>query len=336
MLSDYQTAVDSLLQQVTSGGQIGDRDRDAAIAAAVLQYSGDKPLVWIADVRAAAPSLLPRPPGWVEGLSSVESLEYPIGDDPPQFLRAAEISDYRTPASYFSRVPNLPAGAVVRVNYTVRHQLTGPLDSIPLDDREAVVCLATAGCLDKLANASAGDTDPTVAAGAVQQVTRSQAYAARAREMRRQYFALLGINPDKPAAAAGVVVELKTRRGLTHHTRRVHGGAGAASGITQPVQPGDNMIRTPRLINYPADPPIVTNADELVLILNSSDGPVPMVAVAPNDRQEVTIKDFGGTAGLHPITFEGTIDGELNPVLVDNPYGWVKICFTSGVVTRTG
>lgn len=97
----------------------------------------------------------------------------------------------------------------VRVRYTLQHALTATEDTIPPADREAVAKYAAALLCEQLASLYASDTDSTLSADRSFGQTRSQAFAARAREYRKQFQAALGID-DKTAAPAGAVVQIGT------------------------------------------------------------------------------------------------------------------------------
>lgn len=216
-LSDYQTLVTALVRDNSS--KIADADRDSAIAQAVQRYSDDMPVEAVEDVTAGADSLLPLPAGWQAGFSELKKAEHPIGERPPSYIPAEEIQDYRTPTtSYHLVLSGITAGEAVRETYTQRHQLDATHDTIPLQHREAVASYAAGICLDQLSNDKAGTTDKSFQAIDTDQRSASQDYAARARVMRAKYFSILGIPADKQLKAAGVVVELESRRGLTHES----------------------------------------------------------------------------------------------------------------------
>ena len=101
-----------------------------------------------------------------------------------------------------------PAGPV-RVRYTLQHALSATEDTIPPADREAVAKYAAALLCEQLASFYASDTDSTISADRSFGQTRSQAFAARAREYRKQFQAALGID-EKTAAPAGAVVQIQT------------------------------------------------------------------------------------------------------------------------------
>lgn len=48
------------------------------------------------------------------------------------------------------------------------------------------------------------------------------------------------------------------------------------------------------------------------------------------------VKDAGGTAGTYPITLLGTMDGEVNPTLIDVAFAWATLQYSNGLVYRVG
>jgi hypothetical protein len=79
----------------------------------------------------------------------------------------------------------------------------------------------------------------------------------------------------------------------------------------------------------------ILSTDSILLINNTSGSSFPISPLAsPATNQIVTIKDAGLTAGAHAFTFVGTIDGEVNPTLVDVKGGSTKLYFSGGSVYR--
>lgn len=193
MLSDYATAVEDLVRD--KGQVLSDTQRDAAIAAAVLRYSQDRPRVVLADLTSLGGYRLATPAAWVVGFSSVVQIEYPVDQVPPVMLDPLGVGTYRsaTTVELIELRQPLDAGAVVRLTYTARHVVSGSEDTIPLDDRDAVCCWAAAKICDQFAAHYAGDSEPTINADTVQHGSKSQTWAARARAYRAQYTGHLGV-----------------------------------------------------------------------------------------------------------------------------------------------
>lgn len=209
MLSDYQTLVTDFVRD--DAGKISTGQRDGAIAAAVERYSEARPVEKAADIAGASGNSIALPTGWESGFSDLKSLEYPVGRVPPTYLESDAYALYLgTGGLSIMLLSALPAGSTVRAVFTVHHQLTTLVDSIPLRHREAVAKFASASLCDQLAALYANDTDSTIGAGMVQGQTKSQAYAARARDYRKQYQDAVGVT-DKTMQPASAVATLRPR-----------------------------------------------------------------------------------------------------------------------------
>jgi hypothetical protein len=221
-LSDVQALIDGMVRD--GSGKIAEADRDQAIGLAVARFSQDRPRSGVEDVVAAAGRFQDLPAGWVPGFSEVREIETPPEADPPSFLAAGDWAIEETASGPRLRLAEgLVAGTVLRIRYTLPHTLDADTDTLPTMAREAVAVLAAAHLLDSLAAATAGDGESTIASDSVDHGSRSDQYAARARELRRRYFALTGVSDQRsPAASAVVNLDLTDSRGLDRltHPRR--------------------------------------------------------------------------------------------------------------------
>jgi hypothetical protein len=91
-----------------------------AIDGALERYSRHKPKVLVVDVMADLLPGLPLPSAWVEEFSSVQRVEYPVGQQPPALLDAADWYLYRAPQGWrLYLVANQPGfGETVRLTFT--------------------------------------------------------------------------------------------------------------------------------------------------------------------------------------------------------------------------
>lgn len=208
-LADYQALVDDLVRDDT--GRIVTADRDEAIARAVSRYGKDRPRVKVEDVVAPGGNYLSLPSGWQADFSSLQSIEYPIGNRPATLLDQDGYALYQTPTtSEIHLVSAITAGQSARLSYTIRHAVdVTPADTIRAEDREAVCCWAAALLLDQLAAWFTGSSDSTIQADSVDRRSKGGDYAARAGKLRKRYYDELGID-ERKNVAAGVVVDLDT------------------------------------------------------------------------------------------------------------------------------
>lgn len=223
MLADYQQLVIDLVRD--DAAKIAAAERDRAIAAAVLRYSGDKPDDKVQDLTPESAQVLPLPAAWEIDFSVLLDLEHPIGNVPPTFIAQDRYGLYKAPAA--TKIHLLDGVAVaansVRATFTIRHVVDAVTDTVPLQHREPVAAWASALLCDQLAAFYSGGTDASIQADSVQQQSKAQEYSARARVLRKRYLDEIGVE-EKKSAPAGVVVnlDLPDSRGqdrITHGAR---------------------------------------------------------------------------------------------------------------------
>lgn len=209
MLPDYQTLVTDFVRD--DSARITPEQIDGAIALAVLKYSTAEPRPLVADIADVSGMVIPLPAGWEADFSTMTSLETPIGQVPPALLDSDSWAFYRdVDGIKIMLATSLPAGATMRATFTVRHTVSDTVDSIPVDHREPVAKYAAALLCDQLAAFYANETDSTINAGMAQGQTKSQAYAARARDYRKGYVDAIGV-ADKTSQPGCAVATLKSR-----------------------------------------------------------------------------------------------------------------------------
>lgn len=211
-LSDHQGAVEALIRDNAS--EIEETDRDRAIAAAVAEYSRDRPRRRVADLVMAA-GALPLPDDWDAATSALAAIEHPLGEVPPAWRPVADWTLYQEPARTVIRPVGASAescppgdGETVRVSYTAPHAVDAMTDTVPAADREAVAAWAAALLLDELAADAAATVDSTIEADSVEHASRARDYRALARAHRDRYYLLVGRgNTGRQVRAAGTAVQ---------------------------------------------------------------------------------------------------------------------------------
>ncbi len=221
-LSDFQTQVDELVRD--DAGKVSTAQRDRAIASAVIHYGKDRPRVKTQDIAASGGNLVVLPSAWEDGVSELQSLEYPIGKNPLSFISPQAWALYAAPSGLSIRISYaVPAAAAIRANFTIKHVVDNVTDTVPIGDREAVSCLAAASLCDQLASLYSGDSDSTIQADNVNHQSKAGEFANRAKALRKRYYDELGIDTKKNVAAGAVVqLERNDSRGrprLTHNRR---------------------------------------------------------------------------------------------------------------------
>lgn len=222
-LADYQSLTNDLVR---------DRDQvvvtatfDAAIAAAVAEYSADRPRTVTEDCVSAGGYQLPLPAAWLDGFSTLLLVEYPIGNVPTSTLPIDAIERYRSPTSILLLLPtSLAVADQVRITFTAPHQVDAVTDTTPVEHRRAIAALAAADVCDQLSNYYATESAPTIGADTVDHRSKSQTFASRARAYRSDYRAKLGLPEKRIEHASAVAVIPSTDslggRPLFHGRRR--------------------------------------------------------------------------------------------------------------------
>jgi hypothetical protein len=212
-LADYQTLVTDLVRD--RDNVVSPDQRDAAITAAVAQYSSDRPRPIVVDAEAQAPgNVLDLPDGWTPD-SVLLAAEFPIGQLQPSMLDMSEVQIYDTPTSRELRVPvQLEIGDAVRLTYTADQLLDADNDTIPLRHRQAVASLAAAMLCGQLASYYAGESESTISADTVDRKTKSDQWRARQKDLLAAYANTVGIAPSDRVKGASAVKELRRNDSL--------------------------------------------------------------------------------------------------------------------------
>ena len=195
-----------------------------ALRAAVVRFSKDRPACNVIDLEGNGFVQMPLPAGFDPELSRINSIEYPIGDNPPAMMATEAYSVRQTPTGWYLFVDTpLYAPDALRANWTGQHTVDATTDTIHAMYLDAVCDWAAHLLAHDLATLYSGDSDPTINADSVDHNGKSRAFASRSKTLAERYWNALGIQP-KRNAAAGVVVDMDTtgfqgRARLQHHRR---------------------------------------------------------------------------------------------------------------------
>jgi hypothetical protein len=189
-------------------GRLSDPDDlRSALDAAAKQYSSNRPYTKVADKVGTGINDVALPTDWLIGFSSLESVEFPIGDVPATMLDAADAYLYQTPTALMLRIESvkLSAAQTARITYTMTHDLgtEAVASTIPDTDFEAVCCLAASICCDELATSYAQGTDSSINADVVDGGSRGRAFADRAIALKKFYTEHMGLTKPVEATGAG-------------------------------------------------------------------------------------------------------------------------------------
>lgn len=212
-LDSIQLAVADAVQD--KDGALTQDAHGRAIAAAVQQYSVDRPRVRVADLLAPGGAYVPTPDDWSVNLSRLNAVEFPIGDSPATMIPLRNVEQYASPDGIMFRCLgySFPAGAALRVTYTAKHRLTVDEDSIPEEHALGVAHYAASLLCGQLASHYATESAPTIAADTTDHRGKTERFASRALELRADYFRIVGVidRGTKAVRAASATVELASR-----------------------------------------------------------------------------------------------------------------------------
>lgn len=182
------TAMQDLIQRTKDNVRDGaNRLQDLAYQQKVLdamgEYSRRRPRRLAKEQTSSGSVYQTLPTDYEDGFSKVQEVEYPIGSNPPSMLEADQWAVVMTKDGPRIALYDPPtSGSKYLVRFTARHVPTTSGMTVPEADREAVVRLATSLSLRALADYHASTVDPTVPSDAVNYRTKSDEYAARAKE----------------------------------------------------------------------------------------------------------------------------------------------------------
>jgi hypothetical protein len=176
----------------------------AFAARAILQrYSADSPLYIVSDIEGNGTNYIPVPvapgegndlPVWESNFSAIQTIEFPILQQPPQYVLDSDFRLYRTPGQPDTILINFDTpnnGDVLRCTWTARHLADG--STVPDKDFYAVVDFAASLAAERLASFYVGVGDSTIQADVVQYRSKSSEMLKVAAALRKRYYNHMGI-----------------------------------------------------------------------------------------------------------------------------------------------
>ncbi len=189
-----------------SGKLVIPDDYNDKVAAALNIYSKHRPDMAVEDITGDAGHDYDLPDAWIEGFSTIQSIEYPVDEVPATLLDEDEWEIYQTADGKVIRLLNDAPGATE--TFYVKFTILRTATTILAADEDAFCHLAAALCLEELANAFAQSGDSIINADSVNYRTKSSEFAARAKRMLTVYKEYLGIKEDDSVPAASAVTSV--------------------------------------------------------------------------------------------------------------------------------
>ncbi len=185
-------------------GILADSDIEAIIAAALPQFSKDRPRVRVVDIAGDGGYEYDLPLDWLPGFSAIKTVEYPADEREPVYLEDDDWVVYQTPDGLKLRfLGDTPAaGLTARITYTTLYQ-GSVIGNIPAHEWDAFINLAASECCGVLARYYSGTQAGGLEADSVDFKTKGKEFADRAEELKQLYLGFLG-QDGKVTAASGV------------------------------------------------------------------------------------------------------------------------------------
>lgn len=173
--------------------------------AIIERYSQDAPLEIVSDVQGNGTNYLDLPiapgegndlPVFEPNFSVLKSIEYPIGQQPPQMVLDSDFRVYRTPQGYKVLINFDTPGPTdtARMTWTARHLADG--STVPDKDFYAVVDFVASLGAEKLATFYVGTGDASIQADVVNYRSKSQEMLTVAKALRKRYFNHMGVDEN--------------------------------------------------------------------------------------------------------------------------------------------
>lgn len=110
------------------------------------------------------------------------------------------------------------------------------------------------------------------------------------------------------------------------------------SGVTVRVAKSDIITPISRTLTVSTSTVQMNATDNVLRLNNTSGGAISVLPPPfPGQNQTCQVIDISGTADVSPISFTGTVSGQVNPVLIDFPRGFRSIRFnTDGSIDFCG
>jgi hypothetical protein len=211
VLSDYQTKLDQVLQDLD---EELDADftgsRAAFLQEAINTHAQNRPRIQVISVAGTGAFIYDLPPGWEEGFSAVEAIEYPAGQQVPVFMDQTRYMLYQgvdgVQLRFLDASPELAEPFLL--TYTTRHtvavgdEVPPVATTIPDSDFDAVCNLAGSLCCFAMGRKF------TEMAGGASMAVRDQTwrsvlrYSEKGNELKALYDSHIGAHQNTPAASA--------------------------------------------------------------------------------------------------------------------------------------
>jgi hypothetical protein len=211
---DYFTVLDALVQDQAK--KLNTPARFEAVAQAVAEHSRVKPIIRRRSLSGTGSYTLGTPTGWDNDFSSIESLEYPVGQRPPSYLKADTWLLTSSPTAltrYQIQLADVSPATAERINiaWTVPHVVNEAGSTIPEGHYRAVATLGASYACLMLAGFYSQQGEPMISIDSQNPGSKARDYMALAKTFRGSYLRFFGINEDDTGSvpAAGIFAPIE-------------------------------------------------------------------------------------------------------------------------------
>lgn len=166
-----------------------------AVRAALAMYSKHRPRTLVEDLAGDGDYDYDLPDDWVEGSSSLKTVEHPAGQREPIVLEAEDYTLYQTADATVLRFLQLipVAGETIRLTFTAPHVIDDTTTTVPVNDANAVADLAASVACEWLSSRFSQSGEPTLQADSADHTSKARDFALRATAFRNQYYDYMGL-----------------------------------------------------------------------------------------------------------------------------------------------
>lgn len=219
---DFKTYMDSYIREEE---KLSESDREDFITEAVEEFSRFTPDIDVADLTGDGSAVeFDLPSGFDVNFSTIISIEFPVGEQDPVYLKPSEYMVYRTLTENQIRLKEITLGSAetARMTFTRVHVVDEDSSTISDSSWKAVATLATSKAARALATQYANSRD-SIRNNLVNNERRADSYSALADKLEKSYYRALGIDPDSlpPAYSTfDIDPEMQFGAGPITHSRR--------------------------------------------------------------------------------------------------------------------
>jgi hypothetical protein len=216
VLSDARLIMSGLIQDQV--GKLNVTTRNQAIDSAVKLHDVNEPAKKFQIVTGASNGLVKTPTGWVNEVSNILQIEYPLGDRPPTYLEEEDFQVIPMPTGSYAYKIYLTndtptASEQIGVRFTAPHKLgaTAAQNTIPDPHVNALAHLAAHVACEQLAAFYSQSGDSNWGADSVNHQQKLPNYLQLSKSYFNYYCSFFKISPEGFVKAATVNVDIDRR-----------------------------------------------------------------------------------------------------------------------------